>query len=295
MVTNTPKFEVQLRGGFSDRNGIKVENCALQSTEFDSRTRTAIINATRVIINALQNSNLSYYQSFLKNTLSEVYSQEVIWSASYDGTYVEEIIYSTIRADNYDSVLTLIEYIARQVLEHCGGMLPDPVCSNVIQIYNRTFEREYVGYRFVGDTITPITDEIEQTAIESALNSEFQEIQQHFKKATGFLADRTTPDYQNSIKESITAIERMCSIILGKSATLGDALKKLEAHGIIIHPALKTAFDKLYGYTSDSSGIRHAGQLGGAGATFDEAKFMLVACSAFVNYLTSLFSKSNLC
>ena len=170
MVTNTPKFEVQLRGGFSDRNGIKVENCALQSTEFDSRTRTAIINATRVIINALQNSNLSYYQSFLKNTLSEVYTQEVIWSASYDGTYVEEIIYSTIRADNYDSVLTLIEYIARQVLEHCGRMLPDPVCSNVIQIYNRTFEREYVGYRFVGDTIMPITDEIEQTAIESALN-----------------------------------------------------------------------------------------------------------------------------
>lgn len=53
MVTNTPKFEVRLRGGFSDRNGIKVENCALQSTEFDSRTRTAIINATRVIINAL--------------------------------------------------------------------------------------------------------------------------------------------------------------------------------------------------------------------------------------------------
>ena len=102
MVTNTPKFEVQLRGGFSDRNGIKVENCALQSTEIDSRTRTAIINATRVIINALQNSNLSYYQSFLKNTLSEVYTQEVIWSASYDGTYVEEIIYSTIRADNYD-------------------------------------------------------------------------------------------------------------------------------------------------------------------------------------------------
>lgn len=122
MVTNTLKFEVQLRGGFSDRNGIKVENCALQSTEFDSRTRTAIINATRVIINALQNSNLSYYQSFLKNTLSEVYTQEVIWSASYDGTYVEEIIYSTIRADNYDSVLTLIEYIARKywsIVEEC--------------------------------------------------------------------------------------------------------------------------------------------------------------------------------
>ena len=42
---------------------------------------------------------------------------------------------------------------------------------------------------------------------------------------------------------------------------------------------------KLYGYTSDESGIRHAGRIDGKGTTFAEAKFMLIACSAFVNYL----------
>jgi hypothetical protein len=41
---------------------------------------------------------------------------------------------------------------------------------------------------------------------------------------------------------------------------------------------------KLYGYTSDDSGIRHA-ILDQPTVGFDEAKFMIVSCSAFVNYL----------
>lgn len=77
----------------------------------------------------------------------------------------------------------------------------------------------------------------------------------------------------------------MCNVILGKSGTLGASLKKLEESSISIHPSLKSAFEKLYGYTSDESGIRHAGRIDGKEATFAEAKFMLVSCSAFVNYL----------
>jgi len=87
------------------------------------------------------------------------------------------------------------------------------------------------------------------------------------------------------------AVECICSIIIGKSATLGDALKKLEDNGLKIHGAMKEAFGKLYGYTSDGTGIRHAGQLGGPHATFEEAKFMLVSCCAFVNYLLGVMSK----
>ncbi len=40
---------------------------------------------------------------------------------------------------------------------------------------------------------------------------------------------------------------------------------------------------KLYGYSSDEDGIRHA-ILEEKEIGFDEAKFMLVACSGFVNY-----------
>ena len=83
----------------------------------------------------------------------------------------------------------------------------------------------------------------------------------------------------------------MCQIIIdpdGKEATLGNMLKKLENKGIEIHGALKSAFEKLYGYTSDANGIRHAGDLGGASSTFEEAKFMLVSCCAFINYLIAV-------
>ncbi len=51
-----------------------------------------------------------------------------------------------------------------------------------------------------------------------------------------------------------------------------------------MHPALEAAFTKLYDYTSDAKGIRHA-LLDEDRVTFEEAKFMLVACSAFVNYV----------
>ena len=39
---------------------------------------------------------------------------------------------------------------------------------------------------------------------------------------------------------------------------------------------------------SDASGIRHAKFLEQGKATFEEAKFMLVACSAFVNYIIGI-------
>jgi hypothetical protein len=52
-----------------------------------------------------------------------------------------------------------------------------------------------------------------------------------------------------------------------------------------LHGALKTAFSALYGYTSDSGGIRHFLNRDDVVPDFDSAKFMLVVCSAFINYL----------
>ena len=90
-------------------------------------------------------------------------------------------------------------------------------------------------------------------------------------------------DYDNSIKESISAVESKCQILTNSDkATLGKSLKSLAAN---IHPALKDAFEKLYGYTSDANGIRHANGLGEGNSTFAEAKYMLISCTAFINYL----------
>jgi len=151
---------------------------------------------------------------------------------------------------------------------------------------NFVLEGELSGYRFINGSLTKITSEEEISEIEEALNipDRFKGVRTHLKTALTKLSDKKSPDYRNSIKESISAIEALSKIISGQpKAKLKNALKKIEEE-TELHPALKDSFIKLYGYTSDSDGIRHA-LLDESNLDFEDAKFMLVSSSAFVNYL----------
>ena len=124
---------------------------------------------------------------------------------------------------------------------------------------NTILESEFAGYRIVGGIAADITDEQERAMLEEALaDTRFAPVTAHLERALQLLADRQNPDYRNSIKESISAVEAMARVVAGsRKATLGEALKVLERSNRL-HPALKDAFSKLYGYTSDEHGIRHA-------------------------------------
>lgn len=282
-----PKLKVQLRGGFSDRNGINTINTSMQYKDFDDRTRISFVNMINVLFEAtFKNGAYDEKQGFLKRILYQVYMQQVDFSddIQYDEKKVfDNIINKTLLYDEYDNVLTLIEFICNELSDISHEKLSSSV--------NRIFEREYVGYRFVDDIIVPITNDTEIQAIEAASNVKCESVNSHLKKALVLISDRSSPDYENSIKESISAVEAICVQIIGKGATLGAALKQLEKNGVNIHPSMKSAFEKLYGYTSDASGIRHAGDIGGSTSTFEEAKFMLVSCSAFINYLLGVWAK----
>ena len=285
----SPKLKVALRGGFSDRNGIKTENTTLQYNSLDARTRIAIVNLTNVLYHAVCDQHMydNAPTTFWTDVLRNVYLQQVDYSQgiSYREEKMFEIINDTYYSDDFDSVLTLFEYILNKFEEIDEyNEIPIKQCANNLS------EREYVGYRYINKVIVPITDNTEIASIEEATTTAYQSVTTHLDKALILISDREHPDYANSIKESISAVEAICSEILGKSDTLGAALKKLEQKGVVIHPCLKSAFEKLYGYTSDATGIRHVGQLDGKDATFDEAKFMIVSCSAFINYVKGVIS-----
>lgn len=151
---------------------------------------------------------------------------------------------------------------------------------------NKVLEREMAGFRLVGGEVSPISSEEEVSSLEAALKNTGRLVgpNTHLRSALGHLSDRTNPDYRNSVKESISAVESICKLIVGQpKATLGEALQKLEKDGAI-HPALKRSLGSLYGYTSDASGIRHA-MLEEASIGLIDAKFMLVSCAGFINYL----------
>lgn len=160
---------------------------------------------------------------------------------------------------------------------------------------NRVLERENAGYRFVDAQIAEITSRVEVEAIDEALTraGALPGVKLHLERALSLLADRKSPDYRNSIKESISAVEALAIIVAGKQgAGVGEALAILEQKGAL-HGGLKRAFAALYGYTSDADGIRHAA-LAEPNVTLAEAKFMLVACSAFVFYVIGKAAELNL-
>lgn len=124
------------------------------------------------------------------------------------------------------------------------------------------------------------------------MTTKFDTVNTHFEKSMKLYSKRKNPDYENSIKEAISAVESMCCIINGKDSTLSDAIKKIKDKGVHIHPAMVSSFCSLYEYTSDEKGIRHAG-IDFTEASAEDAKYMLVSCSAFVNYLIEKWSKTN--
>lgn len=146
---------------------------------------------------------------------------------------------------------------------------------------NSVLEEQNSAYRLIGHEIVEITDKQEITAIEEGLEYPEKAVRVHLETALKMLSDKQSPDYRNAIKESISAVEAACRLASGKeSATLADALKKIQN----IHPVLSKAFNQLYGYTSDASGVRHS-LIDESNITYADAKFMLIACSAFVSYL----------
>lgn len=155
------------------------------------------------------------------------------------------------------------------------------------ELFNRILERESAGYRVVSGHVVDITSEQEVQMLEEAIrDTRFAGVAAHLDRALELLADREHPDYRNSIKESISAIESMARIVADNpKATLPDALKALEKNGRL-HTALKDGFVKLYGYTSDEQGIRHA-MLDEPEISAADARFFLLSCTSFANYLKS--------
>lgn len=190
--------------------------------------------------------------------------------------HIRKRFYESAWYDTYD----LIEFITQTDPGLSGG--------KAAAAFNRVLEEEVAGYRLLDDCVVQITEESElaeiENAIDSARRTALTGVDEHLSSALSMLADKKNPDYRNSIKESISAVESVAKIISGDTkAELGKALTMIDS-AVGIHPALKKGFSAIYGYASDEGGIRHA-MLESASVDFEDAKYMLVSCSSFINYL----------
>lgn len=190
-------------------------------------------------------------------------------------------------SDNYEwyTKFDLIEFSIRILkIRNQEDKRYQSIIKDFISLINSAFQHLNYAYRVVDDLIVEITDQQEIAAIEEATKVS-SAVKTHLTEGLKHLSERPTPDYRNSIKESISAVEALCREITGETK-LGPALNALEKNGVVIPTYLKSGFEKLYVYTNDSrTGIRHAQMDDSEIPQYDEAKFMLVACSAFINYI----------
>ncbi|MCX6007114.1 MAG: hypothetical protein NTZ34_07635 [Chloroflexi bacterium] len=179
----------------------------------------------------------------------------------------------------YNEVYDFLEFIAKNYKN-------ENILDTFYEVCNHAFEGELSGYRFINGLLSSITSDIEIGSIQAAIDNSgtLDPVSAHIADALKKLSDRENPDFRNSIKESISAVEAICRVITNNpKATLGDALKAFDGK-LEIHEALKQSFLKIYGYTSDADGIRHA-LIDKDTVAFEDAYYMLVCCSAFTNYL----------
>jgi hypothetical protein len=169
--------------------------------------------------------------------------------------------------------------------------------------FNKVLEREFSGYRFIEGIISPVTNIHELTELKNALSntnsfSILAGSNIHLEEALRMLSDRLNPDYRNSIKESISAVESLSKVISGqltnrKGDSLKSAIDRIKGK-LKINKSLEQGLNYLYNYTSsEEEGIRH-GMMDEPNCDFEDAKFMLISCSAFINYLIMKANKAGI-
>ena len=197
-------------------------------------------------------------------------------------------LFKQYRAMGWAEVYDVLEFVVQNVRDVSVQADPRVVAVEA----NNILARERSAYRFVAGELTQITAPAEIAEVERAAESTavkgLDGAREHLKQALSLYGKRPDPDYRNAIKEAISAVESVVKVINGKrGGGLHEALEAVSGR-IELHPALKTGLEKLYAYTSDKDGVRHA-IYGDDAAAVDEtdARFMIVTCSAFVNFLIS--------
>ena len=121
----------------------------------------------------------------------------------------------------YNQVYDLLEFI----LSHFPSIYKEKI-EECVDDLNCIFEREFCGYRLIDGHITEITSKIEIVEIEKAIKTPLMTANEHIRTAHEHLSDRNNPDYRNSIKESISAVESICKKIANDpKTTMGKSAK----------------------------------------------------------------------
>jgi hypothetical protein len=221
----------------------------------------------------------AYSLDHVRKRLKKWFMDEAPWYSAYDFVQgVPDLVWHGLDNPN----------IARFKQDNPQGY---QYAMGLIRAYESTLNamlaRHGAPYQYRDGLLLPVTNEHELAEISLAIEQlPFADARTHVETAAQLLSARPEPDYRNSIKESISAVESLLWDSIGhKGEKMIVLLNEFEKkYAVEVHEAFKQMVVKLYGWTSDDSGVRH-GISGEVTVGHTEARFALVMCSALVNFL----------
>ena len=271
---------------FSIRNNLhnfqNQNNCCTST-----RTRLWQVFAKRHVLTYKSNS---VHYDIVEDFLSYFGQQYVVDAGSFDHkTNINRLYTFIVKDSKWYQVYDFVELYIASSKERKDF-------TSIIMEINCILDSEKTGYHIINGLVTPITNEYEFSTIDKAIQICPQHVCESINKSLKLFSDRQDPDYNNAIKEIITAVESLCCTIvvdanIDGADTLGKAVNKLNQCGIILHEQLALAIKNLYKYTCNEDGKRHGG------TTFiesdiEDARFMIVTCSAILNFLMVKWEKA---
>ncbi len=197
-----------------------------------------------------------------------------------------------VSSGSWYKVYETFEYI----LDESQSQKDFPVdTESLISCINKVMTKNNTGYKIYGNQFVPITNHTEIEEINS-LSERLTKLnlkgaEEHLDTALTLIALKPEPDLRNSIKESISIVGAIARLIQPEN-DLAKSLYVLEKKKVI-STSLAGKFKSFYSYTSGKEGIRHE-LMDEPNLKLAEARYFLVACSAFANYLLDQASTNGL-
>jgi hypothetical protein len=281
---------------FYERMGIEKEEFPVQIKSMNNSLRIDLWNVYYLFF-CERLTNSDRYSGHLKQIHFRVWihflKREVDSYPEYNLKSYINIIKDFIKNEEWYIVYKLFEFTLSQIDD---DDYQDLEIESFDTFINSKLKENNAGYTLIQNIFVPITNETEIQEVEKVFENSnlymLNGLKSHLHSAISNLSNKEKPDYRNSIKESISMVEIVARIIEPKENTLGKALNKLSKNQHI-NSTFKSAVEKLYAYTNGKNGIRHA-MMEDESINIEDARYFLIACSAFSNYLIEKAKKQSI-
>ncbi|MEI3376391.1 MAG: hypothetical protein V8R08_00875 [Coriobacteriales bacterium] len=281
---------------FSEKYGYTDPKTVLQHEEASDDLRMSIYNVLYQCVGEYRPD--STFEQICEDLWTEYWHKPIDTFPSRYWYFYPELKSKIIEGEWFEAY-DIIDFLLEKFNQYAKGVTDlyygDGWTHSAVKAYvesiNEVLEREGSGYRIIDNSVAPITNETEIASIERASKSSGRTTgaSAYIQQALEAISKKPNPDYNSVVSKSILAVESAAKAVApGKNNTLADALSSL-GKSAEIHPAIIEGWKNIYGFSSDAGGIRHAKHNEPVEVDFAFAKYMLVTCSAFVNYLVEEF------